>query len=738
MIDRGRGAEAPGQRVAGLLVLVMAFVPALASALDGRLVDPEGSPLPGARVVVIGFPGSAVSNREGNFRLPEAPAPPFRLLVTRPDGVAMVPITVTEVPASGRLVVTVRPAFTESVTVISGVVPDLELPPAAAATILGRGDLDLRTPDSLPQVLEDVPGATQVGEGHAAVPALRGFAKGRTLILLDEGRVTAERRAGPSASFVDPATIEEVEIVRGPGSVAYGSDAFGGVIRLRSRVPDPGESFAVRYSAVGTGATGEAGAVVEASGTVLGGGLLVGAHQRHFDDYRSPHGVVPDSGAELSGYRLAYQVAVGAGLLRLDWRDDRGRDIGKPAVEAGGERTQYPVEDSRRFGVVYQRPGPAGWDRLAVSAAWDRYTLVLDRDRPADGGEPRRLRRAEVEAQDYDLRLEAERRLGENRLVLGANAYGRFALEAVNRTELFGPSGDLLEASTELSVVDAESGDVGVFAGLGREIGRVRVAGGVRADRVGTSNRGGHFGDRSTTETALSGFVAATVPVGAGLELTAQLARGFRAPLLSDRYYRGVTGRGFITGNPDLEAETSHQCDLALRATRGRLQVAGFAYLYRVHDLVERYRDGADYFFRNRGVAEIRGLELELSAALGAGFELQLGAQALRGEVRDDHSALDDIPALGGFAVLRGRLGEPGWWLLRLAVKGRDRRPGPTESVVPGLAVVDAGFGWSLGRGLELQFLGRNLLDHPYPASADAAAVLAPGRSVQVVLRGGV
>ena len=46
-----------------------------------------------------------------------------------------------------------------------------------------------------------------------------------------------------------------------------------------------------------------------------------------------------------------------------------------------------------------------------------------------------------------------------------------------------------------------------------------------------------------------------------------QVARGFRDPVLSDRYFRGPSGRGFITGNPDLDPETSVQFDVGVRYT---------------------------------------------------------------------------------------------------------------------------------------------------------------------------
>ena len=90
------------------------------------------------------------------------------------------------------------------------------------------------------QALETVPGINQVSEGHASVPAVRGLARGRTLFLIDGGRVTAERRVGPSGTFLDPSVIEGIDIARGPGSVAYGSDALGGVISVRTRRAEPG------------------------------------------------------------------------------------------------------------------------------------------------------------------------------------------------------------------------------------------------------------------------------------------------------------------------------------------------------------------------------------------------------------------------------------------------------------------------------------------------------------------
>jgi len=725
------------RRCATALLLLLICAPPLA-ALEGRLIGIDGNPLAGARVSVEGRPGSTVSDHHGIFRITPDPQPPFVLLVTRPDGVALAPVPVIEFPESGPFDVQLAGALRESVTVISGSVPDLELPPAAASTVIGRRDLEQRAPDTLGEVLETTPGGGEGGSGLAAVPSLRGLAMSRTLLMLDEGRITAERRAGPSATFLDPNTVEEVEVIRGPGSVAYGSDAFGGIIRARSRMPSPGDGLVVRYGLTGGVGAGEAGAMAEVSGDAFGGALLAGIQTHRYDDYRSPEGTVPNSSAERRGFRLAWQQFLFDGVLRLGWRTDQGRDIGKPADDWREKRTIYPVEDSHRFGASFETPGPGAWSRLTISAAWDRYRLQLEKERFADEENGRSTSGSDVRGNDYEIRMEAERPLGETtRLILGIHGYGRYGLEAENSAASYDLEGNLEQRLTGTSIADARRDDLGAFAGLGSELGRLRVNAGVRFDAVRSENNGGSYGDRSTDDSAVSGFLSAGFTLLPGLEITGQAARGFRDALLSDRYYVGPSGRGTVTGNPDLEPETSRQYDLALRFNRGPLRLALFGYLYRIRNLIERYDEGdGDYFFRNRGEADVRGLEFEGTWTLTDQLLVQAGAQLQRGEALDDEAPLDSIPPPGVFLTLRGEAHVHWWWMARARAYGRDDRPGPTEQVVAGHAVFDAAVGRDFGEHLRLELLARNLLDKTYLDSADEKSMPAPGRSVQLVLRG--
>ena len=58
------------------------------------------------------------------------------------------------------------------------------------------------------------------------------MARNRILILIDNARITSDRRTGPSASYISPEDIDRIEVLRSPSSIFYGSDAIGGVVHI--------------------------------------------------------------------------------------------------------------------------------------------------------------------------------------------------------------------------------------------------------------------------------------------------------------------------------------------------------------------------------------------------------------------------------------------------------------------------------------------------------------------------
>jgi len=713
--------------VACVLMALASAVPAL--ALEGRVVDREGKrPIANAEVSILGRPGSTVTDAEGRFSWLPDPTPPFEILVVLPGERYTKPVLVEAIPPDGPLVVEISALVAETVTVTAGAAPDIMTTPGNGATLLTRADLDIRQPVNVMQALENVPGVAQISEGHAAVPAVRGMARGRTLILLDGARVTSERRAGPSATFLDPFVLESLEVSRGPGSVAYGSDAFGGVIYARTRRAVPGSPLGMR--AVGTLGTGipDRRAGFELSKGVERGGVIFQAHYRDIDDYRSPEGDVFNSGANDSGFLVRGDHGLGGGTLSVGWQSDFGRDIERPRNNSQTVRFFYPTDDSHRLTADYTVRDIAGFGRIGVSTFLGSYRNVTDQARGATADAGRSLERGDVSSRDFQVRGTAERPLGPARLEFGLDVNGRFGLEALDIIRAWDLSDQITRDTTNVSVADAHRTDTGLFASVEVPVTAVVVAGGgIRVDRITTENVGGFFGDRSTSNSAGSGYASVTTGPFAGVSVTAQLSRGFRDPVLSDRYFRGPTGRGFITGNPDLEPETSLQFDLATRFTARRVRLGVFFYQYNIEDLVERYETQTDFFFfRNRGEGRMRGFEVESQMDLGWGVTGELAGQIARAELLDDGTFLDDGPPANVSLQLRKAI-RRGFAQVRVARFVEDDRPGPTEIVAPGYTLVDLSGGVPLTQNLDVRGIVRNLFDQSYYASPDARFVFAPG-----------
>jgi outer membrane receptor protein involved in Fe transport len=425
---------------------------------------------------------------------------------------------------------------------------------------------------------------------------------------------------------------------------------------------------------------------------------------------------------------------LGKGLFAAGWQSDFGRDVERPRNNSRSVRFYYPFEDSHRLTTSYELADLAGFRQVAFTGFFGANEQRTDQDRFPTASSGRSIERADVSANDFHIKGSAERLIRNTRIEFGLDVNGRFNLEALDIIQAFDLSGAPTEDATNVSVEDARRMDSGAYLQVESAVTpAARVSGGVRFDRVTTQNVGGYFGDRSTAHGAASGFGSLTVGPCNGLSVTAQLSRGFRDPVLSDRYFRGPSGRGFITGNPDLDPETSIQLDLAVRYAFARTQIGAYAYHYRINDLVERFQEQTDFFlFRNRGRARLRGFEVEARSELEGGYSIEVAAHIARGVALDDGANLDDVSPASVSVLGRKAFTERVYAHARVALHAEDDRPGPSEVDAPGATLVDVGGGWRLGRHLDLRGVVRNLSNARYYASPDPRWVYAPGRSASV------
>ncbi len=668
------------------------------------------------------------TDASGAFRWVPDPEPPFQILVVLRGGIYTSPIHVDALPEQGAaLSVVIASLVSEWITVSAGSTPHTEAPPASAASVMTQEDLEQRRPQNLVSAVEAVPGVSRGGEGHAAVPSIRGLARGRTLLLIDGARITTERRAGPSASYLDPFFLQAVEISRGFGSVAYGSDAFGGIIHARTREPEPGSGWEGRAQGTLGAGVPEQSAGLELSHASDVGGVILQGRYRNFDDFRSAEGKIRNSSAEDYGVRARLDRELGPGRFSIGWQADRSRDVGRPAEPEATSFTRYPEENSDRLILGYEADARSGTS-WAAHGFLGRYRLITQRERTGS------LETTDVSSLDYGARLAGRQALGNWRLDGGLDFNGRSGLEALSTVDRLDDESQPIGEETSQSIEDATRNDwAGYVSTDGRIAKHATASAGVRLDHVTTRNRGGLFGNHDTAATAVSAFGALTASLGWGVTVTGQVGSGFRDPTLSDRYFQGITGRGFVTGNPDLEPERSVQYDLVVRYS-GRVRTALYAYHYRIHDLIERFREDGDFFYRNRGRARMQGIELEVATDLGWGMGLDVSAQLAEGKALDDDSPLDDIPSEGITAALRKSFTERGSVSIRSVFRAEDGVPGPNEIVNPAYVVFDLSGFYRLNSNLELRAVVNNVFDEAYRRSPDDTATLSPGVSAALTV----
>lgn len=716
--------------------LLSVLVPASAAAWEGIVVDAlTRAPLRGAEVTVVGMRGAERTDRDGHFVWASLPPGAFvTVIVILPDGRVARPIQLQVPGGPGGVTLVAEAAVAESVT-IHGVAPTLDRSAGASVDFLPGSETRLRAPSTLVQALENVPGVSGISEGRGVVPAIRGLARGRSLMLVDGARATSERRAGANAAFLDFDAIDSIEVARGPGSVAYGSDAFGGIVAVRTRRPNRDAPLQARVAGtVGSGIP-EKRAALEVGGGYGAGGVLVAVHARALDDYRAPAGTIPNSGWRDGGIRSVWEHDTGARQWSVGWTSGLGRQIGRPRSDTAAIRTTSPYEDSHRLTAAYEQPAAGGIRHLRISGLLGASRERTDQDRLATARQPRSITRAELSSHEAQLRVIEEHDIGRLRVQAGSDLEGRYGLRALDTTLAYSLAGAPLVAQTNVSIGSASRTSLGLFGQVEAPLGaRVRLSAGLRAQTVRSRSGAGYFRDRRVRNSALAAVASASIAATPRTALTAQIARGFRDPTLSERFYRGPVGRGFIEGNPDLSPETSRQVDVTGGWESGSLRLSVAGYDYRIANLVERYvRGGTDFFFRNRGAAHLQGVEMEAEVQAGHRLAAALSAQLSRGRDARDGTPLDDV-APRTVAVVMRHSGERVSSYLRAAVAARHDEAGPAEVPTPAWSTLDAGSVWRCSRRLELRGTIRNMLDRPAYSSAGPRWVYAPGRNGVVTL----
>ncbi len=536
-------------------------------------------------------------------------------------------------------------------------------------TVLDWRTIRRQAPNTVSDLFRDLPGVDVTGVGVNQVrPSIRGLRGQRILLLQDGIRLNNSRRQqdfGEVPALVDVAHVDRVEVVRGPSSVLYGSDAIGGVINLITKSPRREGihgTAGYRFSSQDDQSKGTANLngrfgrfAFQASGTVRQanpyrapagqfGGIALTADTTVFEtgvDDRSLQGYLRyDFSPQNQTYiRVEHYSADSAGFGRVD-NDAFGSSL--PFIQI-----LYPDQQFNKVTVGHEANGLGTLiaDDLSVTAYFSDNERFLDINvfagfgpnaPPGAGVESNTSNFTDVET--FGFRVESQKFIGSHTFTYGIDFFrDRSRNTNSNVTTVVGFGPPMIETSTLPLIPNANFRSVGVFAQDQIQIAdRASVVLGLRYQDVNASTidtPGLNADNIAAQDRTVVGSLNGIVEVINGLSLIGSLGRGFRSPNLVERFFNGPTpeGSAFQVSSPDLEPETSINLDIGVRYNSGTVSAEGFVFRNEVRNGIRIAPTGDTLnglqTFQNVNVDKLRytGLELNGTVWLPKGFMLHSG-----------------------------------------------------------------------------------------------------------------
>jgi hemoglobin/transferrin/lactoferrin receptor protein len=535
---------------------------------------------------------------------------------------AAVPALAAEVTPHETLADTTRPVLFLKETLVTGArYPRVYFESPQAMSFVSRLQMQESAPVVLGDVLSALPGVESNKDSPwEQRPSIRGLTGQRVLVLVDGSPMNSVRGNGPHPSLLDPTQVERIEVVRGPSSVAYGSDAIGGVINIITREPRfSGPDQVLRGSAsLGGSVSGLPARNGSLEFSARAGNLsgFFAGSARKTDDFRNADGTIPHSGfsdwnalANLR-YDLTDRLALKGGyqLYRASKVGIPGLDYTEPGYSQTFQFKNYD-RDYAHLSLDHRYAESSWLATTHIKTYWQRehrnFYSDIDISFPMGPGTKGLVTSAKDRGLDldtYGLQIQmTSRKTSLARFSAGLDAARDVTGGANSDLQKFfmlthhDSTRTLLSEETVRST-SVPTGRFDNYAGF--------VQGEWFLAPQWTVNAGGRLTryryrtdftlmqtdfasqPRSRDDDAISGSLGLVYQPIEDLHLTANVANGYREPNAQDLFFSGPGSVGFVIGNPDLKPERSISYDLGLRWGPRTLAISGNVFYSTFKDLI--------------------------------------------------------------------------------------------------------------------------------------------------------
>jgi iron complex outermembrane receptor protein len=440
-------------------------------------------------------------------------------------------------------------------------------------SLLRKDELLQSTATNIIEALAKTPGVATLSTGPAiSKPVIRGLGYNRVLTINDGVRQEGQQWGDEHGIEIDEASVNKVEVLKGPASLIYGSDAIAGVINIITNVPVENNTIkanilsnyqsnnnsrsingniAGNVNGINWNLYHSASAAADYRNKYDGRVLNSKYNQNNFGGYAGYNGSWGYSHILFSSFNLK------TGLIEGE-RDDKGFFV-KPV--AGGDLIRatdadfnsttplIPYQHIRHFKVAADNSIKFGKSRLSLNIGYQR-------NQREEFGNPDDLNERALYFDLKTITYTAQFHLPESKGWKTAIGLNGMKQQNTNR-------------GIEQLVPDYDLFDIGGFVYTQKAINKITLSGGVRFDNrsldaknllEGTDIKGAGF---KKSFSNFSGSAGIAAPVSDKLNLKLNIARGFRAPSIPELASNGAH-EGTIRyeyGNTNLKSETSTQID---------------------------------------------------------------------------------------------------------------------------------------------------------------------------------
>ena len=628
---------------------------------SGKVIDAKSKAgLPGASVSIPDLRISVITDANGEFSISSAPTRGRFLIQIRYIGYKTLTESV-DFSKSASVVFEMEESVIEGKEIVitgSAFSSDNRQNSTSIATVT-KEELLYNPSTNIIDALSKVPGVSQITTGPAiSKPVIRGLSANRVVTLSNGVKQQGQQWGDEHGIEIDQYSAERVEILRGPASLMYGSDALGGVINILDALPAPDGTLRGEFLSNYATNNGLSGTSLMLQGNSNGLVYRARGSYRNAYAYKTPTEYVPNSGFNETSFEGQIGLNKNWGYAHLDASSFRN-NIGfyEPARNEDG----YLVNEE---GLVPTKA--ESHDRSIAFPKQDvrHYKLALNSNILFNSGS---LRSTIGYQQNQRRELESA---GEGAaLYLNNYAYSydfKYTFKEINGwASVFGISGEFIHSlntsAEEQLIPDFDSQAYGAFGFVKKTWDKNTFNIGARVDyrKLNSYAFEGEevsFAAINNEFTNLSAALGYTHEFNEALSFKTNAGTAFRGPNIAELSSNGVHEGAFRyeVGNPDLKQERSNQFDASFEYSDEYLSASVGGFLNAINNYIYYNSngefidvDGTDYPVFNfvQNDALLRGIEASLTLHPVSFIHFENAFAFTRATNRSTKQSLPFIPA---------------------------------------------------------------------------------------------